>query len=101
MPSIKQKSTLAITVLVLLAMLLTFLAVIAIRPAAGLAAPAEPPQLAFEPGSYDFGLQSVNSGSSAPANFQLRNTGAEAAQVNSVEIAGPGSESFWTKNTNC
>ena len=83
-------------------MLFAFLAAIAVRPAAGLAAPIgppEPPQLAFEPGSYDFGLQSVNNGSSQ-ANFQLRNTGGEAAQVNLVEISGPGSEAFWT-NTNC
>jgi hypothetical protein len=82
-------------------MLFTFLAVIAVRPAAGLAAPVEPepPQLSFEPGSYDFGLQPVNDGSSQ-ANFQLRNTGSEGVQVNSIEIVGPGSEAFWT-NTNC
>ncbi len=82
-------------------MLFTVLAVIAVRPAAGLAAPVEPepPQLSFEPGSYDFGLQSVNNGNSQ-ANFQLRNTGTEAAQVNSIEITGSGSEAFWT-NTNC
>jgi hypothetical protein len=101
MPSIQRKSKPARTTLVLLAMLFTVLAVIAVRPAAGLAAPiepVEPPQLAFEPGSYDFGLQPVNNGS-GQANLQLRNTGTEAAQVNSVEIPG-GSEFFWF-NTNC
>jgi hypothetical protein len=83
-------------------LLFAFMAVIAVRPAAGLAAPvepAEPPQLAFEPGSYDFGLQPVNNGS-GQANFQLRNTGAEEAFVDSVEISPRGDESFWI-NTNC
>jgi hypothetical protein len=79
-------------------MLFTFLAVIAVRPAAGLAAPVEPPQLAFEPGSYDFGMQPVNNGS-GQANLQLRNVGTEPVQVNSVELPG-GGEVFWF-NTNC
>jgi hypothetical protein len=87
------------TTRVLIAMFFTLMAVIAVRPAAGLAAPPEPPQLSFEPGSYDFGLQPVNNGS-GQANFQLRNTGSEGVLVNSIEIVGPGSEAFWT-NTNC
>ncbi|MFI5027215.1 MAG: choice-of-anchor D domain-containing protein, partial [Solirubrobacterales bacterium] len=33
-----------------------------------------PPQLSFEPGSYDFGLQQINN-NSAQTNFLLRNTG--------------------------
>jgi hypothetical protein len=86
-------------------MVFTILAVMAVRPVAGLAAPIEPPaepeppQLSFEPGSYDFGLQSVNNGSSQ-ANFQLRNTGSEAVHVDSVEISPSGDGSFWT-NTIC
>jgi hypothetical protein len=88
-------------------MLFTFLAVIAVRPAASLAAPEgeppaeepQPPQLVFEPGSYDFGLQPVNNGSSQ-ANFQLRNTGMGEVHVDSVEISPRGDESFWT-NSNC
>jgi hypothetical protein len=84
-------------------MLLTLLAVIAVRPAAGLAAPVdplEPPQLAFEPGSYDFGLQPLNWGA-AQTTFQLRNTGSEAFQVGSPEFSGSGSGAFWTGNSNC
>lgn len=103
MPSIKHKSKPARTAPVLFAVLFTLLAVIAVRPAAGLAAPVEPaepepPQLSFDPDSYDFGLQSVNSGAST--GIQLRNTGSEAVQVNSVEITGPDSGVFGA-NTGC
>lgn len=97
MPAIRHKSKPARAVPVLLAMLFTFLAVIAVRPIAALAAPAEPPQLAFEPGSYDFGLQPVNNGSSQ-ANFQLRNTGTEEVHVDSLGISPTGDESFWTNS---
>jgi hypothetical protein len=82
-----------------------FATVAALSPVAALAAPpppsAEPeaPQLVFEPGSYDFGLQQVNSGSDQ-ANLQLRNVGSEPAQVNSLELTGPGTEAFWF-NSNC
>jgi hypothetical protein len=82
-----------------------FATVAALSPAAALAAPEEPPaepgppQLAFEPGGHDFGLQQVNSGSSQ-ANLQLRNVGSEPAQVNSLELTGPGAEAFWF-NSNC
>ncbi|HSR93548.1 MAG TPA: choice-of-anchor D domain-containing protein [Solirubrobacterales bacterium] len=84
-------------------MLFAFLAAIALRPADGLAAPvepAEPPQLAIVPGSYDFGLQPLNGGS-RETSFQLRNTGSEAFQVGSPEIAGPGREVFWTGYSPC
>lgn len=88
-------------------MLFTFLAVIAVRPAAGLAAPEgeppaepQPPQLSFEPDHYDFGLQPVNSGA-YQANLQLRNDGAEGVPVQSLEITGSGSESFWIGYSNC
>jgi hypothetical protein len=75
-------------------------------PAAALGAPEggeEPPvapQLAFEPGSYDFGLQEANR-SDSQANFQLRNVGSVPAPVYSVNIAGPGSGAFWTGNIDC
>jgi len=103
MPSIRHRSNFAKATLVLLAMLFTFLAVIAVRPAAGLAAPeepAEPPQLAIEPSSYDFGLQPLNWGSQQ-TNFTLRNAGSETFQVGSPEIVGPGSSAFWTGYSDC
>ncbi len=73
-------------------------------PAVGLAAPpVEPPlpQLGFEPGSYDFGLQQVNS--SNQATLQLRNEGEAAAPVYSLEIVGPGSSVYSIDGggTNC
>jgi hypothetical protein len=87
-------------------MLFTVLAVIAIRPVASLAAPIgppaepEPPQLAIEPGSYDFGLLPLNWGS-RETNFTLRNAGTEAFQVGSPEIVGPGHEAFWADYSPC
>jgi hypothetical protein len=89
--------------------LLSALAVLAtlalLAPAAALAAPEgplpepQPPQLAFEPGSHDFGIQPVNS-NPAQATFTLRNVGAEPALVN-LDMTGPGTESFWIGNSNC
>lgn len=71
-------------------------------PAAGLAAPAEPvaPQLAFEPGGYDFGLRQVNAGN-GQTTLALQNTGTEASQVESLEIVGAGSNAFWIGSSNC
>jgi hypothetical protein len=77
-------------------------------PAAGAAAPAEGegegppplPQLTFEPGSYDFGLQRTNS-SASQGYLQLRNTGEGMAPIYSLEIAGPGSNSFWIGQSSC
>jgi hypothetical protein len=75
-------------------------------PAAALGAPdggEEPPavpQLAFEPGSYDFGLQEANR-SNSQAGFQLRNVGSVPAPVYSVNIVGPGSGAFWTGDIDC
>jgi hypothetical protein len=76
-----------------------------VLPAAGTAAPAEgegppPLQLAFEPGSYDFGLRQVNSNASQ-AYLQLRNNGEGVAPVYSLEIIGPGSSSFWIGQSDC
>jgi hypothetical protein len=58
------------------------------------------PDLTFEPASYDFGLQGVNSGSSQ-TNLQVRNTGAAPVQVNSLDIIGSGSNAFWTGFSSC
>ncbi len=58
------------------------------------------PALTFEPASYDFGLQRVNSGS-AQTNLQVRNTGVAAVQVNSIDIVGPDSGNFWTGFSSC
>jgi hypothetical protein len=103
MSAIRDSSKPARTTFVLLAALFALLAATAARPATGLAAPVEPPeppQLAIEPGSYDFGLQPLNWGS-REASFQLRNAGAEAIQVGSPEIVGPGREVFWTGYSPC
>ncbi len=58
------------------------------------------PDLTFEPASYDFGLQSVNNGSTQ-TNLQVRNTGAASVQVNSLDIIGSGSNAFWTGFSSC
>jgi hypothetical protein len=97
---IKQKSKPALTTLVLGALLVAM----AVFPATGLAAPEggeEPqPQFAFEPGSYDFGLQQVDSGGEQ-ANFQLRNVGAGEVRIDTVNVAGAGAEAFWLGYNNC
>ncbi|HET8862197.1 MAG TPA: choice-of-anchor D domain-containing protein [Solirubrobacterales bacterium] len=103
MPSLRQKSKPATTTFIILGFAAALLATMAIRPLASLAAPvepAEPPQLVFEPDHYDFGLQPLNWGSQQ-TNFQLRNAGSEAIQVGYPQISGPGSNAFWTGNSNC
>jgi hypothetical protein len=69
---------------------------------AAAAAPPEPsaPQLAFEPGGFDFGLQEANR-SNSQTWLQLRNNGAAAAQVLSLEIVGSGSNAFWINGGDC
>jgi len=74
-------------------------------PVAALAAPTEPeepvtPELAFEPGSYDFGMQEANR-SNAQTWMQLRNNGASTAQVSSVDIVGSGANAFWIGYNDC
>jgi hypothetical protein len=77
-------------------------------PATGFAAPPEggegsegpPPQLAFNPGVYDFGVQRVNRGE-ASANFELANVGEAATQLSGVGIDGPGHDHFWTNGGDC
>lgn len=106
MPSLRHSSKPLRTPIVLLAMLFTIVAVMAVRPLASLAAPVEPPaepeapQLAIEPDRYDFGLQPLNQGS-RETSFQLRNVGSEAFQVGSPQIVGPGQEAFWTGYNPC
>ncbi len=56
------------------------------------------PQLAFEPGNYDFGLQEANR-SNSQAWFQLRNNGETSATVYYTEISG--SSAFWTGYNEC
>ncbi len=74
-------------------------------PALASAAPAEGeepslPQLAFEPGSYDFGLLEANR-SNGQTNFQLRNVGSVSAPIYSINVVGSGSSAFWTGNSDC
>jgi hypothetical protein len=59
-----------------------------------------PPQLSFEPGSYDFGLQQINS-NSTQTTFLLRNTGVAPVQVNSIDFVPPGPSNFWTGFSSC
>lgn len=99
MPTIRHKSRAARTAFSVLVPLLALLAAFAVSPATGFAA-EEPPQLAFEPGSYDFGLQSVEQGSNQ-TNLQLRNVGAEPAHIDSLELTGPGTEAFSIGYSNC
>lgn len=85
--------------------LLSLCAALFALPAAATAAPAEgegppPLQLAFEPGSYDFGLHQVNSNASQ-AYLQLRNNGEGVAPVYSLEVTGPGSSAFWIGQSDC
>jgi hypothetical protein len=73
-------------------------------PALAGAAPPEggeepPAQLAFEPGSYDFGLQPLNDNPSQ-ATLRLRNNGTAPAQVSSTEISG-GNGAFWPGPSDC
>lgn len=64
--------------------------------------PGEPPlpQIAFEPGSYDFGLHEANRETSQ-TNFQLRNVGSVPAPLYSILVVGSGSGAFWTGNSDC
>jgi hypothetical protein len=79
--------------------------ILAAIPALAVAAPAEGeepprPQIAFEPGSYDFGLHEANRETSQ-TNFQLRNVGSVPAPLYSIQVVGSGSGAFWTGNSDC
>ncbi len=56
---------------------------------------AVPVQLAFTPGSHDFGIQRVNRGEGS-ANFQLTNTGEASTQLGGTGIGGKDTNNFWT-----
>jgi hypothetical protein len=58
-----------------------------------------PPQLSFEPESYEFGLQSIKEGG-AQTTMQLRNTGEGSVQV-SLEIAGSDQNDFYIGTSDC
>src|SRR3954453_18446582 len=79
--------------------------ILAAIPALAAAAPTEgeepaAPQLAFEPGSYDFGLIEANR-ESRQTSFQLRNVGSISAPIYSIQTIGSGSGAFWTGNSDC
>jgi hypothetical protein len=85
--------------------LIAVCALFAAIPTAASAAPQpgeEPPlpQIAFEPGSYDFGLQEANRETSQ-TNIQLRNVGSVPAPIYSILVVGSGSSAFWTGNSDC
>lgn len=88
--------------------LIALCALLAVIPTAASAAPQpgeEPegpplPQIAFEPGSYDFGLHEANRETSQ-TNFQLRNVGSVPAPIYSIQPVGSGSSAFWTGNSDC
>ena len=95
--SLKQSSRVPST-LALLASIVALLAAIAL-PASAAAAPSGPPEFSFAPAEYDFGLQPVYN--SSQATLQLRNEGAEQAWIESVNVVGPGSGTFWIGNSDC
>jgi hypothetical protein len=85
--------------------LIAVCALFAAIPAIASAAPQpgeEPPlpQIAFEPGSYDFGLHEANRETSQ-TNVQLRNVGSVPAPLYSIQVVGSGSGAFWTGNSDC
>jgi hypothetical protein len=85
--------------------LIAVCALLAAIPAVASAAPQpgeEPPlpEIAFEPGSYDFGLHEANRETSQ-TNFQLRNVGSVPAPLYSILVVGSGSGAFWTGNSDC
>jgi len=99
MSSLIHRSKQALAALSTFASIAALLALVAL-PATAAAAPSEPAALSFAPGSYDFGLQPVNS-NPAQTTLQLRNDGAEGVPIESLSITGSGSESFWIGSSNC
>jgi hypothetical protein len=89
----------AATFLVVCALFAAIPTLVAAAPTEGGEEPPAP-QLAFEPGSYDFGLLEANR-SSGQATLQLRNVGAAAAPIFSLVIVGTGSGAFWTDSSDC
>lgn len=88
----------ALTLLIAILALLALPAVAAAAPEGGEEGP--PPQLAFEPGSHDFGLLEANR-SSGEATLQLRNVGAVPAPIYSIEVTGSDSWAFSSSGSGC
>ena len=65
----------------------------------GLSGTAVPVQLAFTPGSYDFGVQRTNQGGST--YLQLGNQGEAAVQLGNVGMGGRDTGNFWISNNEC
>jgi hypothetical protein len=102
MPESARSAFATIAALAACALLMALPASADAAPEGGEPGPTPPvvPQLAFEPGSYDFGLQEANRNTSQ-TTLQLRNVGAAAAPVYSLEISGPGSGAYWIGNSDC
>jgi HYDIN/CFA65/VesB family protein len=62
-------------------------------------ATAVPAQIAYTPGSHDFGIQRTNESTSTL--FQLTNTGEAFIQVGSTGIGGHDTGNFWTDSSDC
>ncbi len=58
-----------------------------------------PAQIAYTPGSHDFGIQRTNESTSTL--FQLTNTGEAFIQVGSTGIGGRDTGNFWTDSSDC
>lgn len=58
-----------------------------------------PAQIAYNPGSHDFGIQRTNESTSTL--FQLTNVGEAFVQVGSTGIGGRDSGNFWTDSSDC
>ena len=58
------------------------------------------PQLAFTPGSYDFGIQRVNRGEGS-AQLQLANVGEAMTQLGSIGFGGKDTNNFWASGGDC
>lgn len=59
-----------------------------------------PVQLAFEPGSFDFGLREVHSGENE-GMLVLRNIGAASVPLSAYETVGADPDEFWTSSPDC
>ena len=57
------------------------------------------PQLAFAPGSYDYGVQPPDS--EQETGFQVTNTGEASVRVENPEIVGPGFSAFFIGSSDC
>lgn len=84
-----------------LTLLLATLALLGL-PAAATAepSPGDLPQLAFEPGSHDFGLLEANR-ANGETTLQLRNVGSVPAPIHSLEVTGADPWAFSSDGNGC